>query len=166
MMVELGGHLTTFADASRGAVIRFASGKDEYLGLKIWSRSGEHWVALDPGLPKWKGRPAILFSQHWGVEPVFEISDAVFRPNFGHLELANTAIAEVGDLALCKDGRTLLMIGADSDAVYADLATGEAVGVTNAEAIFKRWSIVRMVDGKAVTLMEFGKLQLAKPVAA
>jgi hypothetical protein len=102
--------------------------------------------------------PGIQYRQWNADEPVFEISDAIFRPNLKHLELAENPLASPGSFVIDGDGRAFLVVGANPapDVVsYVDMATGEVFSPRRIRAV-----------GEPDTLMEFGRTQAAKSVAA
>ena len=148
MKVGVFGRATTFEEAQSGSLLRIAIEKTEYLGMKVFSSENTALLVLQPDLPQFGGRPAIITGSHFDSFTVCEVMDAEIRASYEHLELVHPISCEAGDLALAE-GRTFICVRIRSEQAYVDPVTGEYGALSNVPMAIKQWSIVRVVDGKA-----------------
>jgi hypothetical protein len=60
MKVEVFGRVDAFGQIQRGSLVRLALNKIEYLGMKVGRENIDRLLALEPDLPGFSGRPALV----------------------------------------------------------------------------------------------------------
>lgn len=163
MLVELFGRATTFSQVRRGSLFRFAGGLGaadlQRMALKVSVQGQEARVLLSPGHPQWKERPAIYWGSPGSDDPAFEIPDAILRPSLRreHWKLGAREIFGIGDLVISE--RAFLVVGLHvehGNLALVDLENGEVSTIpSEIAAIVSHWSVVQVVDGVPVTLLEY-----------